>query len=126
MIHSLWECTLVKRFWKVTWLGCVRKCWKVPSFIDLFHRVAKASQGTELELFCLMAWWIWKDRNNVYHGKKGLEQGEMQEKVSMWLTHFSIAQESKQISNRDRFEVWTQCRRTFAGNHHPLHVLVKF
>nr|XP_011465330.1 PREDICTED: uncharacterized protein LOC105351724 [Fragaria vesca subsp. vesca] len=41
------------------------------------------------ELFALICWWLWKDRNEVFHGKKGLEPRQIVEKCLEWQHEFS-------------------------------------
>ena len=49
----------------------------------------------ELELFGLLAWWIWKDRNDVVHGKNGLELALVFHRCLEWQKEFEDAGEGK-------------------------------
>ncbi|XP_062010609.1 uncharacterized protein LOC133726994 [Rosa rugosa] len=66
--HAFLPCAELRKVWKVSWLKGVVKTWRVACFTDLFSLVADCGEPRELELFTLICWWIWKDRNEVFHG----------------------------------------------------------
>ncbi|KAL6130570.1 hypothetical protein ACLB2K_068949 [Fragaria x ananassa] len=112
VIHSLWECPSARKVWKCTWLSGVVKCWKPLSFSDLFHRVAEEGTGKELELFALVAWWIWKCRNEVLHGKQEVGPQMIVNKCLDWQVellkvgknHYYSATSSTHISDGEQLK----------------------
>ncbi|KAL6189078.1 hypothetical protein ACLB2K_040468 [Fragaria x ananassa] len=89
VVHSLWCCRVAKKLWKCTFWRGVYKSWQISSFADLFGLVAMEGNIKNTELFALICWWLWKDRNEVFHGKKGLEPRQIVEKCLEWQREFS-------------------------------------
>lgn len=89
VVHSLWCCRVAKKVWKCTFWRGVYKSWQISSFADLFGLVAMEGNIKNTELFALICWWFWKDRNEVFHGKKGLEPRQIVEKCLEWQREFS-------------------------------------
>lgn len=58
MLHALWDCHLVKKVWKQTFLNEVCTIWRERDFLDLFIHVASMAHGLELEWFGVIVWFL--------------------------------------------------------------------
>lgn len=87
--HSLWNCHKAGKVWKHTWLRSAVMKWKMQSFIDIVHIVAKAGTNKEVELSSLICWCIWKNINDVLHGKPGLETLQIMQRCVDWHLKFT-------------------------------------
>lgn len=88
-IHALWECKEARQVWKHTFLHNVYKEWKEPNFIELFSHVDKEFSKPDLELFAVIAWWIWNNRNDAKIGKIPLRGELLVGKAQDWLQDFA-------------------------------------
>lgn len=80
-----------RKVWKHT-LNGVYKVWQEPSFYSLFSHVATDFSKAELELFAMVAWWIWKTRNDIKFGKQGMSGEQIVSKARDWAYEFAAAQ----------------------------------
>ncbi|PRQ37402.1 putative ribonuclease H-like domain, reverse transcriptase zinc-binding domain-containing protein [Rosa chinensis] len=126
VIHCLWECRVVRKIWKLSWMWPVYKIWKEPSFMDLFAHVLASEQAEQVELFGLLIWWIWKDRNNFIHRQTSLDPSELLRKCSDWQRELKQVWEKKQahkhnVRSKNQLEVkWERpppqwCKLNFDG-----------
>ncbi|KAK9950635.1 hypothetical protein M0R45_006113 [Rubus argutus] len=73
----------------------VYKEWREPSFQSLFSHVAAVFDKGELNLFAVVAWWIWKNRNDIKFGKVGLSGEQNVIKATDWTHDFAIAHDKE-------------------------------
>lgn len=90
-IHALWNCKAARQAWKHTFLFDVYKEWREPDFKDLFSHVAKTFSQAQLELFAVVAWGIWKQRNDIKFGKVESRGEHIVIRAQEWLGEFNEA-----------------------------------
>ncbi|KAL6184978.1 hypothetical protein ACLB2K_041113 [Fragaria x ananassa] len=84
VIHSLWYCQVARKLWKCSPWREVHKQWVVYCFADLLSLVAMDGDMEKTVLFVLLCWWLWKDRNEVLHEKRGMDLRKIFEKCMDW------------------------------------------
>ncbi|KAL6129644.1 hypothetical protein ACLB2K_072993 [Fragaria x ananassa] len=84
VIHSLWYCQVARKLWKCSPWREVHKQWVVYCFADLPSLVAMDGDMEKTVLFVLLCWWLWKDRNEVLHGKRCMDPRKIFEKCMDW------------------------------------------
>ncbi|RXI02844.1 hypothetical protein DVH24_002922 [Malus domestica] len=73
-LHSLWGCGELAEFWMnfIWWDAC--RAWRVHSFKELWGAMVLVLKMEELELFAMVCWDIWNDRNDMVYEKYYLEK----------------------------------------------------
>jgi hypothetical protein len=66
--HILWGYTFAQATWEQSNLGHMLSMPVMVNFFDLFKHVAQVGHAREVALFAILAWNLWKHRNNKLHG----------------------------------------------------------
>ena len=94
MFHALWSCETLKEIWNL-YFSWVRT--KYPHLQDMQELINLVGQRAKrLELFGVVAWFIWNQRNKLRLNKKGLLSDKLFEAARIYLLDFqSKIQETK-------------------------------
>lgn len=92
-LHALWECGVAQGIW-VGSLVKLQKCTQGQGdVLQLFADLLKRLFTDEFELFLVLAWFIWNQRNLVIHGGKLKDPRQVLTRVEDFLAEYHQAQE---------------------------------
>lgn len=69
--HILWSCTIAKETWKEVGINYSILPLTPKEFLDVLWAMIDAKGEKVLELFAIVAWCLWNNRNKVRHGEAG-------------------------------------------------------
>ncbi|XP_075636927.1 uncharacterized protein LOC142609203 [Castanea sativa] len=91
-VHALWECAVVQD----VWVGSISKLQKGPSVfrdtLQLMEFLVDRLTVEELELFWVLAWIIWNQRNCVVHGDQLKDPKCLNKRAKDFVLEFQQAQ----------------------------------
>ncbi|KAK3228272.1 hypothetical protein Dsin_008134 [Dipteronia sinensis] len=92
--RALFDCKAARKIWKGTSFGALLV--KVRNFpvLDVFQRVATQVGLEDFELFCMVTWAIWEDRNAQLNCVKGSDPGMVVTWVKDRLEEFQISRKA--------------------------------
>ena len=92
-IHVLWECGVVRGIWA----GSLVKLQKFPQgqgdVLQLFAELLQRLSTEEFEVFLVVSWLIWNQRNLVIHGGKVKDPRQILKRAEDFLTEYHQAQD---------------------------------
>ena len=66
--HILWSCKIVKETWSEVGLNCNISPSTPKEFLDVLWIMMDSQGEKDWELFAIVAWCLWNNRNKVRHG----------------------------------------------------------
>nr|POE55075.1 hypothetical protein CFP56_26656 [Quercus suber] len=103
-IHALWECDKVLGCWGHVFKNLRSQELGVGSFADLVFTVRK--QGENMELFIVVAWFIWSRRNKMHFNEQHLPPDKILDAATALLADFHEKPDSKPGRNLIRTQCW--------------------
>ncbi|KAL0009952.1 hypothetical protein SO802_005060 [Lithocarpus litseifolius] len=92
-IRALWECGVAQGIWAGS-LVKLQKCTQGQGdVLQLFDDLLKRLSTEEFELFLVLAWFIWNQRNLVIHGGKLKDPRQVLKRAEDFLDEYHQAQE---------------------------------
>nr|POE53909.1 hypothetical protein CFP56_43375 [Quercus suber] len=103
-IHALWECDKVLGCWGHVFKNLRSQELGVGSFANLVFTVRK--QGENMELFIVVAWFIWSRRNKMHFNEQHLPPDKILDTATALLADFHEKPDSKPGRNLIRTQRW--------------------
>nr|POF14632.1 putative ribonuclease h protein [Quercus suber] len=103
-IHALWECDEVLGCWGHGFNNLRSQELGVGSFADLVFTVRK--QGDNMELFIVVAWFIWSRRNKRHFNEQYLPPEKILDAATALLADFHDKPDSKPGRNLSQTQRW--------------------
>ncbi|KAK9984665.1 hypothetical protein SO802_034190 [Lithocarpus litseifolius] len=94
-MHALWECEKIQTSWGIDFNKLRQLPHKPTTFTNLICRIGH--EGKSVELFIMLAWFIWCRRNKFQFNEPSLPTDKLLEAASKSLAEFQIKQTDSPI-----------------------------
>ena len=87
-LHAIWNCEKLRHIWfpYFSWAQI-----ELPQFLDVQELISLVGQRIEkLELFAVVAWFIWNHRNKLRLNEKGLASDRILQVAMSYLSNFQV------------------------------------
>ena len=86
--HVLFGCSEVEDIWHRSVFYSGWKEWQKQPLSDVFSQVCRDFSVEDVEIFCVLAWLIWRNRNMVYHGQEAIGGAKIIETAERFLFEY--------------------------------------
>ena len=86
--HAIWSCELLQQIWSPCFGWVQTEHPRVQDMQELIHLVGQ--QTVDLELFAVVAWFIWNHRNRMRLNEKGLATERILNAAKEYLSDFQV------------------------------------
>ena len=97
LIHALVECPAASLIWQHSAFGQQVSNWWGMTGSDLLSKVESTFSRGEIEIFCMVLWMCWCDRNRMVHGDRPGEAKQLVEKAGFILFEFQAASKMPEV-----------------------------
>ncbi|PON84884.1 hypothetical protein TorRG33x02_192820 [Trema orientale] len=86
--HALLDCQLILDIWSRSSFWNSGRIKAHPSFVGYVFDLKSKLSKEEMETWCVIAWFIWGDRNGVIHGRSTRPASCIIEDASLWIAEY--------------------------------------
>ena len=111
LTHALFTCPAIQEVWLESIFRELWGTWESrPAYLILLQ-MAERGKRAEFEVFCMLVWMVWKDRNSSIHRGKALSATLLRENAGSYLFDFQSTQKvvslcakpANRLASKDRW-----------------------
>lgn len=103
-LHVLWECEKIQTSWGPNFNELQQLPHQLATITDLIYRIGH--QGKNVELFTVLAWFIWCRRNKCHFKEPSLTPEKLLEAASNSLSEFQTKQADRPTQHKPAIQKW--------------------